>query len=120
MSLAALRGVLRLVPCLPAGGGSTAGTTGVREPGLRAPPFRPPDVGFAAGELPPASDAGASPELFPALGAGAEAPAGPSTEDAPDQKYCHIASALAELIVSRNGLWVAYRSSHIVLDLPQA
>ena len=119
MSLPALRGVLRLVPCLPAEGGSTAGTTGVREPGLRAPPFRPPDVAFTAGELPPVSDVGASPELFPPLGAGAEVP-GTSTVDAPDLKYCHIASALDVLIVSRNGLWVAYKSSHIVLDLPQA
>ena len=120
MSLAALRGVLRLVPCLPAGGGSTAGTTGVREPGLRDPPLRPPDVGFTAGDMPPASNVGASPELFPPLGAGADELAGTSTEDAPDRKYCHIASALFVLMVSRKGLWVAYKSSHIVLDLPQA
>lgn len=106
MSLADLRGVLRFVPCLAAAGGSTAGTTGVLPPGFRALPLRPPEIAFAAGELTPVSATGAIPELFPALGLAAMVPEGTRTEEAPDLKYCHIASALAELIVSRNALWV--------------
>lgn len=120
MSLADLRGVFRLPPCLPAAGGSTVGTTGVLLPGLRAPALRAPDVGFEAGEFTPGSAEFASPDALPAFGAGAKAAGGPSTEDAPDLKYCHIASALPELIVSRNALCLLYKSSHIAMDLPHA